>query len=489
MLLTRDHIEELKALLGDEGVLTTNAALFTYEIDALTLEREAPEVVVLPRTTDEVAAIVRWAAAHDSAVTPRGAGTGLAGGATPLKRGIVLSVNRMDQVLHMDTERMFAWVQPGLVNLHLKNAAGEHGLTFAPDPSSEPVSTVGGNVATNAGGPHCLAHGVTLNHILGVVVVLQDGTSVQLGGESPDAPHNDLASIVIGSEGTLGVITEICVRLVPVAEGVKTMLLDFARVEEACEAVSATIAAGIVPAAMEIIDNFVVRLVEDWLHMGLPPDAGAVLLLEMDGPLASLDDQVNRVHEIARSKGARTTRVAADEAERALFWKARKGAFGAFGRSGKAFYLMDGVVPRTRLADALSAVHRIAGERGLQAGNVFHAGDGNLHPHVLFDGDDAAQQDKALDAIHEILRWCIQAGGTISGEHGIGVEKRSMMRELFTDTDLEVMGRIRKAFNPNALLNPCKILPGGAGCREASAFHSQPTVVADMRADVEGPWA
>ena len=488
MSLTPAHIDELRALVGAEGVLSTDAALFTYENDAMTLEREKPEVVVLPQTTDEVAAIVRWAHDHDVAITPRAAGTGLAGGATPLKRGVVLSVNRMDQVLRIDAERQLAWVQPGLVNLQLKKEAAKHGLTFAPDPSSEPVSTVGGNVATNAGGPHCLKYGVTLNHVLGVVLVLHDGSSVQLGGEALDSPDFDLASIVIGSEGTLGIITEICVRLVPLTEGVKTMLFDFATVEESCEAVSATIAAGIVPAAMEIIDNFCVRLVEDWLHMDLPVDAGGILLLEVDGPLASLDDQVKRVTEIATSKGARTTRIAKDETERALFWKARKGALGAFGRSGKAFYLMDGVVPRTQLANALSAVHRIAKERGLEAGNVFHAGDGNLHPHILYDGTDPDQQVKALDAIHEVLRWCIKAGGTISGEHGVGLEKRHMMAELFSETDLEVMGRIRAAFNPDSRINPCKVLPGGAGCREASAFHHAPMAVPQLRPDSDGPW-
>jgi glycolate oxidase len=486
--LTSRHLDELRALLGPEGVLATDAALLTYEMDALTLERETPEVVVLPRTTDEVAAVVRWARAQGLAVTPRGAGTGLAGGATPLKRGVVLSVNRMDRVLRLDAERMFAWVQPGVVNLDFTKQAAAHGLSFAPDPSSEPVSTIGGNVSTNAGGPHCLKYGVTLNHVLGLVVVLHDGTSVQLGGEAPDSPDFDLASLLVGSEGTLGIVTEVCVRLIPLPETVRTMLLDFEALEDSCKAVSGVIAAGIVPAAMEIIDNYCVRLVEDWLHMGLPRDAGGVLLIEVDGPAAGLDEQVQRVIEIAERHGARTVRLAADETERALFWKARKGAFGAFGRSGRGFYLMDGVVPRTRLAAALTAVHAIARERGLDAGNVFHAGDGNLHPHVLFDASDPVEQEKALDAIHEILRWCIAAGGTISGEHGVGIEKRSMMSDLFAPTDLAVMGRVRDALNPGGLLNPCKILPGGAGCREATAFHARPMRVPSMRADAEGPW-
>ena len=471
------HLEELSALLGADGVLASGAARFTYEADALVLDRATPDVVVLPRSTDEVSAVVRWARANGVAVTARGAGTGLAGGATPESGGIVLSLNRMDRMLRVDPERMFAWVQPGLVNLWLSQQVAKHNLYYAPDPASQQVSTIGGNVATNAGGPHCLKYGVTLNHVLGVVAVLHDGTTVTLGGEAPDSPDFDLAAVVIGSEGTLAIVTEICVRLLPRPEAVKTMLFDYATIEQACRTVSAAIAAGIVPAAMEIMDRHTTALVEEWLHIGLPLDAGAVLLIEVDGPAAGLEPQVERVIALARAEGTRSVRVAKDEAERAAIWKGRKSAFGAYGRSASGFYIMDGVVPRTRLAEALATIHRLCEERGLEAGNVFHAGDGNLHPHVLFDADDPAAQARALEASLEILRMCIRMGGTVSGEHGIGIEKRSMMTELFAPVDLEVMERLRDAINPERRLNPGKILPGGAGCREGGPEARLPAAV------------
>jgi glycolate oxidase subunit GlcD len=485
MSLSPAHLEELRALLGADGVLASEAARFTYETDALALEKHMPDVVVLPRSTDEVAAVVRWARARKLPVTPRGAGTGLAGGATPEHGGVVLSVNRMDQVLRVDPERMFAWVQPGLVNLWLSQQLSPHRLYYAPDPASQQVSTVGGNVATNAGGPHCLKYGVTLNHVLGVVTVLYDGVVVTLGGDACDSADFDLASIVVGSEGTLGIATEICVRICPKPEAVKTMLFDYTTVEAACRTVSAVIADGIVPAAMEIMDQHTVELVEDWLHIGLARDAAAVLLIEVDGPAVSLPAQVEKIAAHARTHGTRSIRVAKDEAERMAIWRGRKSAFGAYGRSASGFYIMDGVVPRTRIAEALTEVYRLCRERGLEAGNVFHAGDGNLHPHVLFNADDPAAQARALDASHEILRMCIRFGGTISGEHGVGIEKRPMMRELFAPEDLAVMGRLRAAFDPDGLLNPGKILPG-----DGDAHHAAPAQMGGMkvRDDVPGPW-
>ena len=463
---TSSDLDELSALLGADGVLSSRAARFTYEADALILDRALPDVVVLPRSTDEVSAVVRWAGTRGVAVTPRGAGTGLAGGATPESGGIVLSVNRMDRLLRVDPERMFAWVQPGLVNLWLSQTVAKHGLYYAPDPASQQVSTVGGNVATNAGGPHCLKYGVTLNHVLGVVAVLHDGVTVTLGGEAPDAPDFDLASLVIGSEGTLAIVTEICVRLLPRPEAVKTMLFDFTTLEAACRTVSAAIAAGIVPAAMEIMDQHTTTLVEEWLHLGLPVDAGGVLLIEVDGPAAGLPAQVERIIALARDAGTRSVRVAKDEAERAAIWRGRKSAFGAYGRSASGFYIMDGVVPRTRLAEALSTIGRLCKERGLESGNVFHAGDGNLHPHVLFDSDDPAAQQRALEASHEILRMCIRMGGTVSGEHGVGIEKRPMMTELFAPDDLLVMERVRDAINPERRRAGSCRDSGGGGCIE-----------------------
>ncbi len=486
MPLSTPQLDELRALLGDDGVLASEAARFTYDADALTLEHHTPDVVVLPRSTDEVAAVVRWAHANRIPVTARGAGTGLAGGATAEYGGIVLSVNRMDEVLRVDPDRMLAWVQPGLVNLWLSQQMAPHGLYYAPDPASQQVSTVGGNVATNAGGPHCLKYGVTLNHVLGITVVLHDGMVVTLGGEAPDAPDSDLMSAVVGSEGTLAIVAEICVRLLPKPQAVRTMLFDFVKIEDACQAVSDVIAAGIVPAAMEIMDQHTVGLVESWLKLGLPLDAGAVLLIEVDGPAISLPAQVDRVIAKAQARNARSTRIAKDDAERAAIWRGRKSAFGAYGRTASGFYIMDGVVPRTRLAEALATIGRLCAERGLDSGNVFHAGDGNLHPHVLFDAADPAAQARALEASLEILRMCIRLGGTISGEHGVGIEKRPMMSELFAPADLAAMESFRDAFNPEGLLNPGKILPGGGGCREAA-----PAQMGGMRArdpGPEGPW-
>ncbi|HYM81877.1 MAG TPA: FAD-linked oxidase C-terminal domain-containing protein [Candidatus Limnocylindria bacterium] len=484
MRWTSEHLDELRALLGDSGVLASHAARFTYEADALVLEKFKPDVVVLPRSTDEVAAVVRWARAHGVPVTARGAGTGLAGGATPERGGIVLSVNRMDRILRVDPDRMLAWVEPGLVNLWLSQQLAPHGLYYAPDPASQQVSTIGGNVATNAGGPHCLKYGVTLNHVLGVVAVFHDGSVVTLGGESPDAPDFDLASVVVGSEGTLALVTEICVRLLPKPESVRTMLFDFPTVEQSCRAVSAVIADGIVPAAMEIMDRHTVGLVEEWLHLGLPLDAGAVLLIEVDGPDVTLGRHVDRIAKHALAHGARSKRLARDEQERLAIWKGRKSAFGAYGRTASGFYIMDGVVPRTRLAEALSTVYRLCAERQLQVGNVFHAGDGNLHPHVLFDADDPKAQAAALDVSHEILRMCIRMGGTISGEHGVGIEKRPMMRELFAPDDLAIMARLRRAFDPDELLNPGKILPGDG------EPHGAPAQMGGMsiRDVPEAPW-
>jgi glycolate oxidase len=490
-------LDELRALLGEDGVLDSEAARFAYATDALALERGMPDAVVLPRSTDEVAALVRWAHLRGVPVTARGAGTGLSGGSTPLRGGIVLSLSRMDDVLRVDVGRRFAWVQAGLVNLSLSQRIASSGLHYAADPSSQPVSTVGGNVAANAGGPHCLKHGVTLNHTLGLVVVLHDGSVAQLGGETPDAPDGDLLSVVVGSEGTLGVITEVCVRLSPLPEAVETMLFDFAEMGDACRAVSAVIAAGMVPAAMEIMDTTTLEVVEAWLHLGLPVDAGAVLLIEVDGPAVSLPPQVERIAALAREHHARSTRVARDAEERAALWRGRKSAYGAYGRTERAFYIMDGVVPRTRLAEALEEVFALAGSRGLRAGNLMHAGDGNLHPHILFDADDPAQQRAALEVSHEMLRVCVRMGGTISGEHGIGMEKIPLMREMYGPKDLAAMARLRAAWDPKGLLNPGKVLPPGeelgAGDGRGSEARGRaggPTRHGGhaARSDREGPW-
>jgi glycolate oxidase len=487
MSLDARALEELRALLGEQGVLASDAARFVYEADAMTLQKSRPDAIVMPRSTDEVAAVVRWARARGVPITARGAGTGLAGGCTCEQGGIALSVNRMDQVLSIDEDRMHAWVQPGLVNLWLSQRVAPMGLTFAPDPASQQVSTVGGNAATNAGGPHCLKYGVTFNHVLGLTVVLADGSAVTLGGEACDAPGFDLASIVVGSEGTLAVITGVCARLIPAPEAVRTLLFDFATIAHACESVSQVIAEGIVPAAMEIMDRSTVALVEAWLHLGLPVDAAAVLLIEIDGPATALPAQADRIVAITREHGVRSVRIARDDAERARLWRGRKSAFGAYGRTGNSFYVLDACVPRTHLAESLVRVHEMAAARGLHAGSVSHAGDGNLHPHIMFDPAVPGQQQDAHEVELEILRMCMRFGGTITGEHGVGIEKRPMMSELFATTDLAVMERARAAFDPERMLNPGKVLPSVSG-RFAERMQPSHAYSGAHREDAEGPW-
>jgi len=465
-VLNAADLAELKVLLGENGVVASEAALFTYEADALTVARRPPDAVVLPRSTDEVCALVRWARAKKLPVVPRGAGTGLAGGATTEQGGLSLSLNRMDQVLRVDEARMFAWVQPGLVNLWLSQQLAPKKLYFAPDPASQQVSTIGGNVSTNAGGPHCLKYGVTFNHVLGAVVVLADGTAVTLGGEAPDSPGLDLLSVVSGSEGTCAIVTEICVRLLPLPEGVKTLLFDFDSIDAACRTVSRVIAGGIVPAAMEIMDQHTTQLVEDWLHIGLPTDAAAVLLIEVDGPAVTLEPQAQKIAAIAREHGARSERIAKDADERLLLWKGRKSAFGAYGRLASGFTIMDGVVPRTRLAEALANVYKFAAEKQLDAGNVFHAGDGNLHPLVLFDDAIEGQAEHAEEASGAILDLCIEHGGSITGEHGVGIDKAAYMPRMFSDDDLDTMQLVRCAFDPQSISNPGKVFPTPRLCGE-----------------------
>jgi len=490
MPVTPAALAELRALLGEDGVLASDAALFTYEADSLALEKFRPDVVALPRSTDEVCAVVRWARAHGLGVVPRGAGTGLSGGATCERGGVSLALTRMHRILRLDEERMFAWVHPGLVNLSLSQELAASGLYFAPDPSSQQVSTIGGNISTNAGGPHCLKYGVTYNHVLGLTVVTADGTAVTLGSEGCDSPGFDLASVVVGSEGTCAIVTEACVRLSPAPEAVKTMLFDFADIVDAGRTVSRVIAAGIVPAALEIMDRVTTGVVEAWLRMGLPTDAGALLLIELDGPAVALEAQVPRIEAIAKEHGARSIRVAKDADERAQLWKGRKSAFGAFGRAATGFYVMDGTVPRTRVAEALAATYRLAGEHGLTVGNVFHAGDGNLHPNIMFDAHSPEQQAAALAVAQAILRECIRLGGTISGEHGIGMEKRPMMTELYAPEDLEVMARVRGAFDPAGRLNPGKVLPAREGDRTARGEAGAPAQLGGLKpgAGAEGPW-
>jgi glycolate oxidase subunit GlcD len=451
----------LATIVGAEAVRWREPELLVYDADGLVLEKFWPDLVVLPQSTDEVREVVRFAAREKLPLMARGAGTGLCGGSLAERGGIVLSLARMDKVLAIDPEDRLAVVEPGVVNLDLSRAAATHRLYYAPDPSSQMSSTVGGNFATNAGGPHCLKYGQTHRHILACEMVTSDGEVIRLGDRAPGGPAAELLSLMIGSEGTLGVATELTVRLLRLPETVRTFLASFETVEAASHAVSDLIAAGIVPAALEMIDHLTIVAVEPYVHVGLPMNAGAALLIELDGPSDGMDRRARQIEAMCAARGAMNYREAKDDAERALLWKARKGAFGAMGRIANGFYVMDGVVPRTRLPEMLARVGRICEERGLRVANVFHAGDGNLHPNVLFDPDDPGEVSRALDASFEILRACVALGGSLSGEHGIGNEKREMMGIVFSPDDLSVMRSVKEALDPAGALNPDKIFPTG----------------------------
>jgi glycolate oxidase len=409
---------------------------------------------------------VRVARQHGRPFVARGSGTGLAGGATPIGDPVVIVTTQMNQVLAIEAEARVAWVQPGVLNLDLSRAVRHLGLHYAPDPSSQQACTIGGNVGTNAGGPHCLAYGVTSAHVLAVEVVMADGEVAMLGGLEPDVPGYDLRGCFVGSEGTMGIATRVAVRLTPNPPAVATMLCAFDSVDDAAATVSATIAAGVLPAALEMMDARITRAVEDFCGAGYPRDAEAVLLVEVDGTAAGVSEQTDAVRDIATEHDARTTRVAADDAERALLWKGRKSAFGAIARIAPDYYLHDAVVPRTRLAEVLQRVYAISDEHDLVTVNVFHAGDGNLHPIIAFDRRQPGVWERVHHAGTEILETCIAAGGVLTGEHGVGVEKRDLMPLQFSPDDLDAQAGLRDAFDPDGAANPLKVLPRGSRCGE-----------------------
>jgi len=452
-------------VLGPDRARAEPLELLLYGRDA-GVERGEAAAVCFPATGSEVAAAVGVAARHGRPFVARGSGTGLAGGATPVDRPVVIVTTHLNRVLDVDPVDRVAWVEPGVLNLDLSRAVRHLGLHYAPDPSSQAACSVGGNVATNAGGPHCLAYGVTAAHVVAVDVVLPDGTTAQLGDAAPDQPGYDLRGCFVGSEGTMGIARRIAVRLTPNPPVVRTLLLDFAAIDDAAATVSGIIAAGIVPAALEMMDAEITRAVEDFVSAGFPRDADAVLLVELDGLAGGVEAQVEAVREVGRRHGARTVRVAADEAERALLWKGRKSAFGAIARIAPDYYLHDAVVPRTRLVDVLRQVYDIAREQRLTMMNVFHAGDGNLHPLIVFDAREPGVWQRVHDAGDAILAACVAVGGVLSGEHGIGLEKRDKMPLIFSADDLDAQARLRDAFDPAGLANPQKVLPRGSRCGE-----------------------
>ena len=451
-------IRDLRVALGAENVLSAPSELVVYECDAYTIERHPPVAVVFPRSTQQVAQCVRICREHGHPVVPRGAGTSLAGGCLPPRDGVVLMLTRLNRILDIQTRDRMALVEPGVLNLQLTRALAGTGYHFAPDPSSQGTATIGGNVATNAGGPHTLKYGVTVNHVVGLEIVLADGSVVQQGPlESPAAL--DLLGLLCGSEGTLGIVTKIWVRLTRNPHDHRTLRAVFDTVNEATESVSQIIAAGIVPAAMELMDRGILNAVEEAFRIGVPADAGAMLLIELDGPTAGLDEAQREIIEICQSWRAREVLAATTEAERELLWKARKLAVGAVGRLSPSYMIQDGVVPRTRLPHIFRRIAEIAESHGLRIVNVAHAGDGNVHPILLFDERDRVQVDRALAAGREILLECIACGGSVTAEHGVGVEKLDFMARLFTPDDLAAMHHVRMAFDPTCSLNPGKKLP------------------------------
>ena len=454
---------DLRAALAPDRVRTAGVELGLYGRDASVMSGAAA-AVCFPLTTDEVAAAVRVARRHGRPFVARGSGTGLAGGAVPVGDPVVIVTTKMDRILEVDPVDRVAWVQPGVINLDLTRALAPHGLHFAPDPSSQQACTIGGNVANNSGGPHCLAYGVTSAHVLALEVVLPDGSVTLLGGLDPEPAGLDLRGAFVGSEGTLGIATRIAVRLTPDPPSVATLLLDFMSVDDAAEAVSGIIAGGLLPAALEMMDRRITEAAEEFVHAGYPTDAAAVLLVELDGLPAGVEAGVERVRAIGLAHGARTVRVAADDAERALLWKGRKSAFGAVARLAPNYYLHDTVVPRTRLCEVLRQVYAIAERHDLGVMNVFHAGDGNLHPLLLFDAREPGVMDRVHAAGEEIVRVSLDVGGVLSGEHGIGLEKRDLMPLLFGPDDLDAQARLREAFDPDGVANPTKILPAGSRC-------------------------
>ena len=459
-------IAQLQQLLGPAAVLHQPEELLVYEYDGSALDMAAPDVVVVPRSTEEVAAAVQIGALAGWPIVARGAGTGLSGGSVAAAGGLVLALTRLDRILRIDPENRLAVVQPGVINTDLSVAAAPYGLHFAPDPSSQRSSTIGGNVAENAGGPHCLKYGVTTNHVLAATVVLSDGGVVRLGSEAPDAPGYDLLGVFVGSEGTLGIATELTVRLTPDPEDVRTFLAIYDDLDAAADTVSAIIAAGIVPAALEMLEGRGVQVVEESVHAGYPLDARAVLLIEIDGLCEELEAQAARIAAICTAHGARELRAARDEEQRQRLWAGRKGALAACGRLRPHYHIQDGVVPRSRLTEVLRLTEEVAARHELLIVNIFHAGDGNLHPLLLFDLREPGVLDRAIAAGEEILRACVAAGGTISGEHGIGLEKRDYMRWIFSAEDIAAMLEVRAAFDPQNVMNPCKQLPTGASCAD-----------------------
>jgi glycolate oxidase len=447
-------------------LITDPAGLRPYETDGLTAIREMPWVVVLPESEDEVVAVLRICREHGVAVVPRGAGTGLSGGARPHEDGVVLGLSKLNRILEIDVENAVARVQPGVRNLAISEAAGQYGLYYAPDPSSQIACSIGGNVAENSGGVHCLKYGLTVHNVCGVRVAMSDGEVLEIGGATYDTPGLDLLALLCGSEGMLGVVTEVTVRLLPEPSCCQVVLASFGQLEHAGDAVTAVIAEGIIPAGFEMMDSHAIRAAEDYVGAGYDTDAAALLLCELDGTREEVRHGIEQVTTVFRRHSATSIRVSQNEAERLLFWKGRKSAFPAVGRISPDYYCMDGTIPRRMLSRVLTGISRLSGEYGLRVANVFHAGDGNMHPLILFDESQPGELQKAERFGAAILKLCVDAGGCITGEHGVGIEKIEQMLDQFSDAELAQLNAIKDALDPAALLNPGKGVPTLRRCQE-----------------------
>jgi len=454
-----------------EGVVTNEDELRAYECDGLTAYRQPPFIVVLPETTEEVSKVLSLCLDQGVKVVPRGAGTSLSGGALPLADGVVLGLSKFNRILDIDFDNRCVVAQTGVTNLAITQAVEHAGFYYAPDPSSQIACTIGGNVAENSGGVHCLKYGLTTNNLLGLEVVLMDGTVIKLGGKHLDAEGYDLLGLMTGSEGLLGVVTEVTVRILKSPETARALLFGFPTSEQAGDTVAAIIGAGIIPGGMEMMDRLAIHAAEDFVHAGYPLDVEALLIVELDGPQAEVDHLIAKVTQIAEHEGASTSRVSETEAERLTFWAGRKAAFPAVGRISPDYYCMDGTIPRGQLPKVLKRMREMSERYGLRCANVFHAGDGNLHPLILYDANEPGELEAAEAFGAEILKLCVEVGGVLTGEHGVGVEKRDLMGEMFTEADLEQQQRVKCAFDPNSLLNPGKVFPTLRRCAELGRMH------------------
>ena len=464
-------VARLRAIVPGEGVIESEIERRAYESDGLTAYRQLPMVVVLPETTEQVVSVMRTCRDMGVKVVPRGAGTSLSGGALPLADGVLLGLSKFKRILEIDVANRCAVVQPGVTNLGITHAVQDLGFYYAPDPSSQIACTIGGNVAENSGGVHCLKYGLTTNNVIGLEMVTMEGEVVRLGGKHMDAAGYDLLGVTVGSEGLLGVVTEVTVRILPKPPGARALLLGFPTVEGAGDAVAAIISAGIIPGGMEMMDRLATEAAEAFVHAGYPLDAAAVLIVELDGCEAEVDHLVAAVERIAGDYGASSCRASQSEEERLLFWAGRKAAFPAVGRISPDYYCMDGTIPRRRLGDVLARMKQMEAEHRLRVANVFHAGDGNLHPLILYDANVPGELERAEAFGNDILRLCVEVGGVLTGEHGVGVEKRDLMGTMFNERDLDQQLRLKCAFDPGSLLNPGKVFPQLCNCAEMGRVH------------------